>query len=78
VKRKSHNEILAALRDRALQTLDKPEKNEYVIKPGKRLRFDVGILPPPTTKDRFEATNGVATYPGQNSPHVGNGTGGPI
>ena len=27
--------------------------------------------------DRFDSENWVAKYPGQNSPHVGNGSGGP-
>lgn len=31
---------------------------------------------PPPKEDNFDRENGVAKYPGQNCPHVGNGTGG--
>ena len=41
------------------------------------IEFDKEHSESNTTRDNFDADNWVARYPGQNSPHIGNGSGGP-
>jgi hypothetical protein len=60
---------------KAGKAADQPEPGSKRV--GK-LDFDVDretVKPPEFNMDR---DNGVARYPGQNSPHVGNGSGMPI
>lgn len=64
------------LREAAIKEMDKGDRN--TTKRGDP-KFDIDHETPPTmdiTTEEFDRRNGVAQYPGQNCPHIGNGTGG--
>ena len=64
---------IADLRDKALKEMDAPERGRLG---NYKVRFDLerNTLPPQETPDFHY---GAANYPGPNSPHIGNGSGGP-
>ena len=61
------------LRNAAIKEMD--AKPEGVGKP-KTPKFDKDHEGTEPKESNFDNDNGVANYPGQNSPHVGNGSGG--
>lgn len=66
------SQAIADLRDAAIKEMDAiPAGVEKPEAP----TFDSGHSAPPPASD-FDSTNWVARYPGQNSPHIGNGSGG--
>ena len=66
------SQAIADLRDAAIKEMD-------AIPPGvgksDKLAFDHSHSSRTSDED-FDSTNWVARYPGQNSPHIGNGSGG--
>lgn len=65
------SEAIAALRDSALREMDSAEAGKSKVE---TLKFDFEHDTPAPTHD--DDDNWVARYPGQNSPHIGNGSGG--
>ena len=62
------------LRDAALKEMDATPPGESKVE---ELKFDHDhSATPDQTSHDFDADNWVARYPGQNSPHIGNGNGG--
>lgn len=62
---------IAALRDSAIREMDSDEAGKRKVE---SLAFDFKHTKPDVTYD--DDDNWVARYPGQNSPHIGNGSGG--
>lgn len=69
------SQAIADLRDAALKEMDATPPG-VTEKPD--VEFDVDhAASRNTSPSNFDADNWVARYPGQNSPHIGNGSGGP-
>lgn len=69
-------QYVVKLREEAMRELAKPGPHEQT--PG-RPEFDVDHKRTPgndRAAEDFDSSNWVAKYPGQNSPHIGNGSGG--
>jgi hypothetical protein len=66
------SQAIADLRDAAIKEMDAIPAG--VEKP-EAITFDSGHTAPAAVSD-FDSSNWVARYPGQNSPHIGNGAGG--
>lgn len=69
-------DFVVRLREFADRELAKSENNVEEVKD---LSFDKDHGDTKNTKEgyKFDNRNWVAKYPGQNSPHIGNGSGGP-
>ena len=70
--------LIRSLRDAALQEVASTKSKTLE---SDELRFDQDHAATPRTHntraaEEFDAENWVAKYPGQNSPHIGNGSGG--
>ncbi len=74
---RTKSQVPKKLREAALQEVGAAREKQ--LKPG-GLSFDVTHEQSDDNDgaaDRFDRENWVAKYPGQNSPHIGNGPGGP-
>lgn len=66
------SQAIADLRDAAIKEMDAIPAG---VEKSEALTFDSAHTPPAPVSD-FDSSNWVARYPGQNSPHIGNGSGG--
>ena len=66
------SQVIADLRDAAIKEMDSIEPGVEKVE---GLRFDHAHKVNHSVDD-FDSSNWVARYPGQNSPHIGNGHGG--
>lgn len=66
--------VIEDLRNAALKEMDATPPGESKVE-GLKFDEDHAKSPPPLDTD-FDNNNGVSQYPGQNSEHIGNGTGG--
>lgn len=67
------SEAIAKLRDQAIREMDAPEKGSMKVG---EISFDRAIDVEPRIIN-LDAPVDAPLYPGPNSPHIGNGSGGP-